>query len=42
MLGKREDRKSICTRYDQCTRTFMSAICITATVNCSLNLLVWT
>ena len=32
MFGKLKDWRRIHTRYDRCTHTFMSAICIAATV----------
>lgn len=32
MFGKFKDWRRIHTRYDRCTHTFMSAICIAATV----------
>jgi transposase len=32
MFGKRKDWRRIHTRYDRCAHTFMSAICIAATV----------
>ena len=32
ILGRVKDWRRIQTRYDRCTRTFMSAICIAATV----------
>ena len=32
MLGKLKDWRRIHTRYDRCAHTFMSAICIAATV----------
>lgn len=32
MFGKLKDRRRIATRYDRCAHTFMSAICIAATV----------
>jgi transposase len=38
MFGKIEDWHRINTRYDRCAHTFMSAICIAATVTFWLNL----
>jgi transposase len=32
MFGKLKDRRRFHTSYDRCTQTFMSAICIAATV----------
>ena len=32
MFGRLKDWRRIATRYDRCARTFMSAICIAATV----------
>jgi transposase len=32
MFGRLEDWRCIATRHDRCARTFMSAICIAATV----------
>ncbi len=32
MFGRLKDRRRIATRYDRCAHTFMSAICIAATV----------
>lgn len=32
MFGRLKDRRRIYTRYDRCVHTFMSAICIAATV----------
>lgn len=32
MFGKLQDWRRIHTRYDRCAHTFMSAICIAATV----------
>ena len=32
MFGRLKDRRRIHTRYDRCAHTFMSAICIAATV----------
>jgi transposase len=32
MFGRLKDWRRIPTRYDRCARTFMSAICIAATV----------
>ncbi len=37
MFGKLKDWRSIHTRYDRCAHTFMSAICIAATVIFWLN-----
>lgn len=36
MFGKLKDWLRIHTRYDRCTHTFMSAICIAATIICWL------
>jgi transposase len=32
MFGRHKDWRRMATRYDRCAHTFMSAICITATV----------
>ncbi|MGJ4860645.1 transposase [Labrys sp. La1] len=37
MFGKLKDWRRIHTRYDRCAHTFLSAICIAATVTCRLN-----
>lgn len=37
MFGKLKDWRRIHTRYDRCALTFLSAICIAATVTCRLN-----
>lgn len=37
MFGRLKDRRRIHTRYDRCAHTFMSAICIAATVITRLN-----
>jgi len=37
MLGRLKDWRRIATRYDRCAHTFLSAICLAATVTCWLD-----